>query len=85
MKWFIIVLFVVIGIGAGVWFFTAGRASPVQYQTAQVARGDLTQAVTATGQLNPVVNVQVGKILPRAFYNYRLPSVCSRNQPPAVR
>jgi len=60
MKWFIIVLFVVIGIGAGVWFFTAGRASPVQYQTAQVARGDLTQAVTATGQLNPVVNVQVG-------------------------
>ena len=60
MKWFIIILLVVIGIGAGVWYFTAGRASPVQYQTAQVTRGDLTQAVTATGQLNPVVNVQVG-------------------------
>jgi HlyD family secretion protein len=32
----------------------------LQYQTATVARGELTQVVTATGQLNPVVNVQVG-------------------------
>src|SRR5471030_1207387 len=31
-----------------------------EYQTATVARGPLTQAVTATGTLNPVVNVQVG-------------------------
>src|SRR5439155_22052090 len=30
------------------------------YQTAIVTRGPLTQAVTATGTLNPVVNVQVG-------------------------
>jgi HlyD family secretion protein len=30
------------------------------YQTATVTRGSLTQAVTATGTLNPVVNVQVG-------------------------
>ena len=30
------------------------------YQTAAVTRGPLTQAVTATGTLNPVVNVQVG-------------------------
>src|SRR5438045_5165894 len=30
------------------------------YQTAVVTRGPLTQAVTATGTLNPVVNVQVG-------------------------
>jgi HlyD family secretion protein len=30
------------------------------YQTATVARGPITQAVTATGTLNPVVNVQVG-------------------------
>ncbi len=32
----------------------------VTYQTTVVARGDLTQVVTATGQLNPVTNVQVG-------------------------
>src|SRR3989454_821844 len=31
-----------------------------KYQTAPVTRGPLTQAVTATGTLNPVVNVQVG-------------------------
>src|ERR1700738_4770532 len=30
------------------------------FQTAPVTRGPLTQAVTATGTLNPVVNVQVG-------------------------
>jgi HlyD family secretion protein len=30
------------------------------YQTAMVTRGPITQAVTATGTLNPVVNVQVG-------------------------
>jgi HlyD family secretion protein len=30
------------------------------YQTATIARGPITQAVTATGTLNPVVNVQVG-------------------------
>jgi HlyD family secretion protein len=30
------------------------------YQTTPVTRGDLIQMVTATGQLNPVTNVQVG-------------------------
>jgi HlyD family secretion protein len=34
--------------------------SGVTYQTAPVARGPITQAVTATGTLNPVQNVQVG-------------------------
>ena len=32
----------------------------LNYQTAAVTRGAITQAVTATGTLNPVVNVQVG-------------------------
>jgi len=36
---------------------TSGAAT---YQTATVTRGPITQAVTATGTLNPVVNVQVG-------------------------
>jgi HlyD family secretion protein len=38
-------------------FRTNGTAD---YQTATVTRGPITQAVTATGTLNPVVNVQVG-------------------------
>jgi HlyD family secretion protein len=36
---------------------SGGAAS---YQTATIMRGPITQAVTATGTLNPVVNVQVG-------------------------
>jgi HlyD family secretion protein len=36
------------------------RDGDVTYQTAPVTRGPLTQLVTATGTLNPVVNVQVG-------------------------
>src|SRR5438874_6564146 len=36
---------------------TSGAAT---YQTANVTHGQITQAVTATGTLNPVVNVQVG-------------------------
>src|SRR5438034_939802 len=38
-------------------FWNNGAAT---YQTATVTRGPITQAVTATGTLNPVVNVQVG-------------------------
>jgi HlyD family secretion protein len=34
--------------------------SAADYQTATITRGSITQAVTATGTLNPVVNVQVG-------------------------
>jgi HlyD family secretion protein len=37
-----------------------GRGDSGGFQTATVTRGSLTQAVTATGTLNPVVNVQVG-------------------------
>src|SRR4030095_6916802 len=36
------------------------RSGAATYQTATVTRGSITQAVTATGTLNPVVNVQVG-------------------------
>ena len=36
---------------------TGGAAT---YQTANVTRGSITQAVTATGTLNPVLNVQAG-------------------------
>src|SRR4029453_1123456 len=36
------------------------NGSAANYQTAEITRGPITQAVTATGTLNPVVNVQVG-------------------------
>src|SRR5690242_14636217 len=58
-KW-LIVLLALAAIGWGIWHFTHRNESKTQFQTATVSRGDLTQVVTATGQLNPVVNVQVG-------------------------
>src|SRR5208282_6028753 len=44
----------------GVWYFKRGHSDAPAYQTVAVTRGDLTQVVTATGTLNPVVNVTVG-------------------------
>ncbi len=48
-----------------------------QYQTALVSRGELTQAVTATGQLNPVLNVQVGSqisgMIQKLFVDFNSP------------
>ena len=41
-------------------FVRCGKSSASAFQTATVTRGPITQAVTATGTLNPVVNVQVG-------------------------
>lgn len=48
------------GGGAGYWYWKQPHGKAPEYQTAAVTRGDLTQAVTATGQLGPVINVQVG-------------------------
>jgi HlyD family secretion protein len=49
-----------VALGSGVWYWMTRNAAAAEYQTAVVARGALTQVVTATGQLNPVVSVQVG-------------------------
>ena len=59
IKW-LVILVIVAGTGAGVWYLIRHHRSEAQYQTAEVTRGDLIQTVTASGQLNPVVNVQVG-------------------------
>src|SRR6476469_1928852 len=59
LKW-LVVLMIVAGAGVGIWYLVAHHGSEAQYQSATVNRGDLIQSVTASGQLNPVVNVQVG-------------------------
>ncbi|MCA1660522.1 MAG: efflux RND transporter periplasmic adaptor subunit, partial [Verrucomicrobiaceae bacterium] len=45
---------------AAIAFIRRGNSRASGFQTATVTRGAITQAVTATGTLNPVVNVQVG-------------------------
>ena len=59
-KWTIIIVAAGAVIAGGVWYFKRGNNDTPQYQTTTVTRGDLTQVVTATGTLNPVVNVTVG-------------------------
>src|SRR5712675_910383 len=51
----------VLASGAGVgWYLNRPSGNPLQYETTVVTRGALTQAVTASGQLNPLVKVEVG-------------------------
>src|SRR5216117_1604879 len=56
----LVVAAIVLLIAAFFLFSRLGRPNAAQFQTATVTRGPITQTVTATGTLNPVVNVQVG-------------------------
>jgi HlyD family secretion protein len=59
LKWLVIFLIIGAVIG-GLWYFKRQKNDGPQFQTVSVERGDVTQLVTATGTLNPVVNVTVG-------------------------
>ncbi len=58
-------------------FWRRHSAAVTEYQTAPVARGAITEAVTATGTLNPVLNVQVGSQvsgnIQKLFVDYNSP------------
>jgi len=61
MKRFIPLLVVIVGLLIiALVVRQCEKGGSANYQTATVTRGPITQAVTATGTLNPVVNVQVG-------------------------
>jgi HlyD family secretion protein len=60
VKWLTIISAIILIAAGGVWYFKHGHNDAPQYQTTTVTRGDLMQAVTASGTLNPVVNVTVG-------------------------
>ena len=60
VKWVVVVALLAACAGGALWYLTHRGQAPPEYQSAKVARGDLTQAVTASGTLNPVLNVQVG-------------------------
>jgi HlyD family secretion protein len=57
----IIIIVMALAVGAGGWWYWEQTHPPdVKYQTGTITRGDVTQVVTATGQLNPVLNVTIG-------------------------
>ena len=55
-----LIIGIVVVIVAGLLFSKCRSGSGQSFQTIAVTRGPITQAVTATGTLNPVQNVQVG-------------------------
>lgn len=57
-AWITIALIVALMVLWAFWHYAG--AGGTTYQTASITRGPITQTVTATGTLNPVVNVQVG-------------------------
>jgi len=60
-KWSVFILIILVTSAAGwSWYLKNGRAPEKKYQVEPVMLGDVNQTVTATGQLNPVLNVQVG-------------------------
>ncbi|MBA3850161.1 MAG: efflux RND transporter periplasmic adaptor subunit [Opitutus sp.] len=62
MKKLLVVLVLVAAAAAG-WYYYSARSSAAEapgFTTATVSRGDILQTVTATGQLDPVISVDVG-------------------------
>jgi HlyD family secretion protein len=59
IRWILIAL-AIAALAGGWWYFRDNGPEALRYDTGDVTRGDLTQVVTATGILNPVLNVQVG-------------------------
>jgi HlyD family secretion protein len=81
-KWIVIAVLLLAGAGGVAWYLESRHDDQPEYQTATVTRGDLTQVVTATGQLGPVVNVEVGSqisgIIRKLYADYN--SVVKSNQ-----
>jgi len=77
-KGLIIGLVVIVASSSGGWWYLKSTQKPEKkYQTEPVLMGDVKQTVTATGQLNPVLNVQVGSQISgniqKLFVDYNSP------------
>jgi HlyD family secretion protein len=60
LKWVVVFLLAAAVAGGAAWYFNHSKVLAPQYTSVTVALDDLTQTVTATGSLNPVVDVLVG-------------------------
>src|SRR6266568_1636300 len=68
----------VLASGAGLgWYLNRPSSNPLHYETTAVTRGELTQLVTATGELTPLVKVEVGSqisgIIEKLFVDFNSP------------
>jgi len=55
--WLVVLIASAAGLG---WYLNRPAGNTFEYETSLVSRGDLRQVVTASGQLNPVIKVEVG-------------------------
>jgi HlyD family secretion protein len=82
MKWWIICIALLAAGAGGWWYYKNKQPSTPEFTTTKLTRGDVIQAVTATGTLNPVLNVQVGSqvsgIIQQLFADFN--SVVKSNQ-----
>jgi len=60
MKTILALIFLAAAGGGGWWYFSRNGDKAPEYSTVVVSEGSMTQSVTATGTLNPVMNVTVG-------------------------
>jgi HlyD family secretion protein len=61
MKRAVIALLIIAGAGAGAWAYYTRRAGPeIGALTSPITRGDIVDAVSTTGTLQPVTTVQIG-------------------------
>ena len=59
ILWLLVFVLLVAG-GISTYFYAQSRGNAPKYRTARIERGPLTAAVSATGNLNAVITVQVG-------------------------
>lgn len=59
-KWLWLVVIIAAGAAGAYYYFHGSHADAPNFNSVKVARGELTQSVTATGILNPVKSVQIG-------------------------
>src|SRR2546427_7532357 len=78
------VVIVAVLVGGGVWgyFYAQSRGNVPKYRMVRVERGPLTAAVSATGNLNAVITVQVGSQVSGQIKELRVDfnSIVKKNQ-----
>ena len=82
-KIILIAVAVAVVVGGGIWFFTGSPAKhKVMYASATVSKGDISNSVTATGAIEPVIEVEVGTqvsgIIDKIYVDYN--SVVTKGQ-----
>jgi HlyD family secretion protein len=59
-RWIALVVVLVVVLAGGWWLRSRGRAEEPKFRTAALETGDVTATVSATGSVEPVLQVQVG-------------------------